>query len=143
MRLLLDTSVVAELGRSDGNAAVQATIRALDEDDLFVSVLTLGEIRQGMERLPPGDERRRLAAWLAELRGSFAARLLPVDAAVAETWGVLNARLRSAGRPVPTVDGLLAATALTHGLVIATRNVRDFEPTGIDLFDPWNDRLRG
>lgn len=102
MRLLLGSDVVSEFGKSNGDAAVQATIRAVDEDDLLVSVLTLGEIRQGMERLPPGDKRRRLVAWLAELRSGFATRLLPVDAAVAETWGVLNARLRSAGRPVPT-----------------------------------------
>lgn len=143
MRLLLDTNVLSELAKPGSDAAVSAAIRAVDEDDLFVSVLTLGEIRQGMEQLPAGAKRRRLAIWLAELRTGYADRLLPVDAAVGETWGILDARLRGVGRPVPTLDGLLAATALTHGLAIATRNVRDFEPTGADVFDPWNDPLPG
>jgi predicted nucleic acid-binding protein len=139
LRLLLDTNVLSELGRANGSAAVKAAVRAVDEEDLFVSVLTLGEIRQGIEQLPDGARRRRLAAWLAELRGTYADRLLPVDAAVSEAWGALNARLRTIGRPIPAVDGLLAATALTHGLVIATRNVRHFETSGVRLLDPWSE----
>lgn len=138
MRLLLDTNVVSELGRSGGSAAVKAAIRAVDEADLFVSVLTLGEIRQGIEQLPEGSERRMwLAAWLSELRQNYADRVLSIDAAVCEVWGTMNAHLRKVGRPVPAVDGLLAATALTHGLTIATRNVHDLAATGAALFDPW------
>jgi predicted nucleic acid-binding protein len=141
LRLLLDTNVLSEIRRPDGNAAVKAALSAADEVGLFVSVLTLGEIRQGIELLPQGAKRRALAAWLGELRDRYADRVLAIDAVVTDAWGVLNARLRRAGCPVPAVDGLLAATALTHGLAIATRNVRDFEGTGVDLFDPWNDSL--
>lgn len=142
--MLLDTNVVSELGRAGGSVAVKAAIRAVDETDLFVSVLTLGEIRQGIEQLPEASERRmRLAAWLSELRRTYADRVLPIDSAVCEVWGAMNARLRKVGRPVPAVDSLLAATALTHGLTIATRNLQDFAATGVGLFDPWNSGRAG
>lgn len=139
MRLLLDTNVLSELGRADGDGRVKAAIRAVDEDGLFVSVLTLGEVRQGIAKLPEGSRQAlRLMAWLAELRDAYADRLLAIDAAVSEAWGAMNGRLMRIGRQVPAIDGLLAATALTHGLTVATRNVRDFTATGVDVLDPWN-----
>ncbi len=102
--------------------------------------MVLGEIRQGLDQLPEGSrDRGRLAAWLGKLRDQFAERVIPIDAEIAETWGAMNDRLRRTGRSVAAVDGLLAATALVHGLTVTTRNVRHFEPTGVAVFDPWND----
>ncbi len=102
---------------------------------LFLSVLTLGEIRKGIELLPDDDRRLKLSDWLeVELPAFFAGRILAVDAAVADRWGRLHAGAR---RAMPAVDGLLAATALTHGLRLVTRNARDFAYTGLDVIDPW------
>lgn len=102
---------------------------------LYLSVLTLGELRKGIEALPESARKRRLADWLdVELPGFFAGRVLPIDARVADRWGHL---LAQAGRPVPAIDSLLAATALTHGLTLVTHNLRDFQYPGLAVIDPW------
>jgi hypothetical protein len=102
---------------------------------LHMSVLSLGEIRRGIERLAPGARREKLRLWLeAELPGWFEDRVLSIDAAVADRWGRL---LVAAGRPVPAVDSLLAATALYHELRFVTRNKADFAFPGLDVVDPW------
>ena len=140
MRLLLDINVVSELRRPDGSDRVKAALQPFDDEAPFLSVMVLGEIRQGLDQLPEGSrDRGRLAAWLGKLRDQFAERVIPIDAEIAETWGAMNDRLRRTGRSVAAVDGLLAATALVHGLTVTTRNVRHFEPTGVAVFDPWND----
>ncbi len=109
---------------------------ATPEEALYVSALTLGEIRKGIEKLPGRLRRARIAAWLEiELPGWFEERALPVDAGVADEWGRLLARL---SRPIPAIDGLLAATALRHRLVLVTRNNADFVSTGVDLLNPWH-----
>ncbi|MFO1067950.1 MAG: type II toxin-antitoxin system VapC family toxin [Geminicoccaceae bacterium] len=138
---MLDTNVLSEARRSGGSERVRRLLRQVGDAGLFISVLTLGEIRSGIERLPENDKRRALTHWLAELRERYASRILVVDADVADRWGSLAADLAQRGRPLPAVDLLLAATALTHGLAIATRNVRDFAATGVDLVDPWTDEL--
>jgi predicted nucleic acid-binding protein len=103
---------------------------------LHLSVLSLGEIRQGVERLEPGTRKEKLRLWLEQdLPGWFEARLLPVDAAVADRWGRLLAEAR---RSCPAVDSLLAATALVHGLRLVTRNAGDFAFPGLEIVDPWN-----
>jgi toxin FitB len=103
---------------------------------LYLSVLTLGEIRKGVELRPPDARRVALQEWLGtELPRFFRGRILGIDAATAERWGRVTAL---AGRPVPTVDGLLAATALQHDLVLVTRNVRDFAGLGVRLLNPWD-----
>ena len=102
---------------------------------LYLSVLTLGELRKGIEGLPEGDRKRRLLDWLeVELPAYFAGRILPVDATVADRWGRL---LAQAGRLVPAIDSLLAATALVHGLTLVTRNLRDFPHPELLVLDPW------
>lgn len=104
---------------------------------LFISVLTLVEIRKGIEVLADGERRLRLLDWLeVEVPAFFASRILPVDALVADRWGRLQA---AAGRPVPAVDSLLAATALHHGLRLVTRNARDFAYPELEVINPWSD----
>lgn len=107
----------------------------VDRDALYLSILTLGEACKGIARLRVRDPRgaEDIRRWLDDLRRLFADRLLPVDAAVAERWG----ELAGAGRTVAVVDGLLAATALVHGLSLVTRNVADVEGTGVPVVDPW------
>jgi predicted nucleic acid-binding protein len=104
---------------------------------LYLSVLTLGEIRKGVELRPVDARKAALQEWSdIQLPRFFRGRVLGIDAATAERWGRVTA---SAGRPVPSVDGLLAATALQHDLVLVTRNVRDFAGLGVGLLNPWDD----
>ena len=135
---LLDTNFVSEMVQMQPSARVVAWSDSADEELLFLSVLTLGEIRQGLASLPPSRKRTRLEAWLeVELRTRFAGRILPVDDAIADRWGYLSAEARRTGRPVPVVDVLLAATALEHNLTMVTRNVRDFSRLGVPVLNPW------
>jgi predicted nucleic acid-binding protein len=108
------------------------------EETLYLSVLTLGEIRKGIARLPTGPKRKRLDHWLQhDLRERFTGRILEIDAEIADLWGRLQAQAETHGRPLPTLDSLLAATALTRGLSLVTRNTPDFSFAGVELLDPW------
>jgi predicted nucleic acid-binding protein len=131
---LLDTNVVSELRKATPAATVASWFEAVAADELYLSVLVVGEIRQGIERLRSRDVRQVqvFETWLAALKRDFADRILPVTAAVAEAWGRLNAP-----KPLPAVDGLLAATALAHGLTLVTREAERLTPTGIPLLNPW------
>ena len=122
--------------RAGRDARVAAWAETSDRRTWHLSVLTLGEIRKGIEKLRPRDAKRAAAfdSWLEALRTEFADRLVEVDAEVAEEWGRLNA-----GDPRPTVDSLIAASARVHGMTVATRNVADFEPLGVSLVNPWAD----
>ena len=136
MSYLLDTNVLSELARPRPNARVIGWFRDVPDEALHVSVLTLGEIRAGAERLAPGDRRERLRLWVeTELPAWFEDRVLPVDRHVADRWGRLLAEVR---RSVPAVDALLAATALHHRLRLVTRNAGDFELPGLHVVDPWS-----
>ena len=136
---LLDTNVVSELMRPRPSPRVIAWVEATPETLLYLSVLTIGEVRKGIELLGDSDPRRgRLQTWLdRDVRLRFAGRLLAFDDAVAERWGQLEARAKRARRTVPTVDAQLAATALHHGLTFATRNTIDVAPLGVPVFNPW------
>ncbi len=139
MRVLLDTCVVSELRRHNGNPVVREAVMAIPDDDLYLSVLTIGEIVKGVARLPSGGKRRALESWIQELQTVFADRLLPVDAMVSTIWGEITARAGQQGVVVPAVDGLIAATALRHGLHLMTRNVVGFAATGVLLINPWQE----
>lgn len=139
MRVLLDTCVVSELRRRNGNPAVREAVMAIPDNDLYLSVLTIGEIAKGVALLPSGEKRRALESWIQELQTVFADRLLPVDATVSTIWGEITARAGQQGVVVPAVDGLIAATALRHGLHLMTRNVADFAATGVLLINPWQE----
>ncbi|KLL11346.1 MULTISPECIES: type II toxin-antitoxin system VapC family toxin [Protofrankia] len=140
MNVLLDTNVLSERARPRPDPALVRWIDELDEDRAFISVLSLAEIRRGIERLSAGNRRTHLAAWLdADLVPRFADRILTVDIPIADAWGMLMADGDRNGRPVPVIDGFLAATATAHDLALATRNTRDFAHLGIPLINPWND----
>ncbi len=138
MNYLVDTNVISELARSAPAPEVVAWFGKVEDDALHLSVLTLGELRRGVEKLPSGKRKEKLRDWLEqELPDWFGERLLPVDADVADTWGHLQAR---SGKTLPGVGSLLAATALHHRLCMVTRNVRDFQVAGLDVVDPWSDQ---
>lgn len=135
---LLDTNVLSELVKPQANAKVLAWLEASDEQLFRVSVLTLGEIRKGIASLPSSSRRNALESWLSyDLILRFAGRILNVDQEVADRWGRIEAKARIENRPIPTIDGLLAATALQYNLTLVTRNTRDVEPTGVPFFNPW------
>jgi predicted nucleic acid-binding protein len=135
--VLIDTCVVSELIKPKPDARVLAWFAALPEREIFVSVLTLGELSRGIARLAPGRKRNRLEVWRAAFETAHAARLLAITPAIARRWGMVSGELLRKGRPTAMADGLIAATALELGYPIATRNVADFEPFGVSLIDPW------
>lgn len=135
MSYLIDTNVISELVRAKPDAAVLDWFANTPDEALFLSVLTLGEIRKGVEKLADLHRREKLRVWLEhDLRDWFGPRILPVGPDVADHWGRL---LAQAGRPVPAIDSLLAATALHHDLRLVTRNIRDFAYAGLDVINPW------
>ena len=132
---LLDTNVVSEIRKGEHcQTRVAAWFDRVGDADLFISVLTVGEIRKGIESVRPRDLRRaeRLERWLAELERFYAERILPVDARVADAWGRICAR-----RSVPTVDSLLAATAMVHDMTLVTRNTSDVDGLGASVLNPF------
>lgn len=138
MTYLLDTNIVSEWVKPQPHPQVVAWLQEVDEQQVFLSVASLAEIRRGVELLPPGKRRDRLAAWLAgELPARFEGRVLDIDSQVAEAWGRVMAQAQKTGRHVGAMDAFFAATALVHRLTLATRNVRDFEDIGISLVNPW------
>ena len=140
--ILLDTCVISELAKPVPDPAVLAWIEALSDDGIRLSVLTLGEIKKGADLLEAGPRKARVGAWLDELRTTFADRILPVDEEVALRWGAISASGRRSGRVRPPIDSLLAATAMCHQLKLATRNVADFEGTGVSIVNPWDEPER-
>ena len=135
MSYLLDTNVISETIRRQQDTLVIRWLEQVPAEALFVSALTLGEIRKGIERLPDKKRREKLRLWLEhELPAWFEGRVLPIDLAVADRWGRLLAEV---GRPAPTIDSLLAATAVHYELRLVTRNSRDFDYPGLEVINPW------
>jgi tRNA(fMet)-specific endonuclease VapC len=135
---LLDTHVISEFTRAKPAPTVIAWLQAHERDDLFLSVITIGEIRQGITRLPPSAKREGLTSWLNDtLLPAYAERLLPIDSETMLQWGSLTGRLLNEGRRMPVMDALLAATAVQYDLPLVTRNVRDFSTAGVELVNPW------
>lgn len=138
MSFLLDTNVVSEWVKPHPNPGVVAWLAEVDEDRVFLSVVTLTELRYGIERLPPGQRRKRLQEWLEEdLPLRFEGRILAIDGAVADACGKLVARSESLGRRMEVLDAYVAATAEVHRLTVVTRNTSDFQAAVQDLLNPW------
>ena len=135
---LLDTNVVSELIKPRPEARVAAWIEATEESLFRLSVLTLGEIRKGIDSLPDRSRRSALESWLShDVLVRFAHRILDVDQDVADRWGQIAAKAAAAKRQLPMIDGLLAATALHHNLTLVTRNTKDVSLTGVPAINPW------
>jgi predicted nucleic acid-binding protein len=136
---LLDTCIISELVKPKPESKVIAWVKATDEELLFLSVLTLGEIRKGIALLKDPGRKVKLEAWLVgALPVRFANRILPIDKSISERWGVLTAQAKvDKNHNLPVIDGLLAATAQHHNLTYVTRNTNDIIGTGIPVFNPW------
>jgi len=134
---LIDTNIVSEWVKPRPDAGIVSWLDEVDEDRVFLSVVSLAEIRFGVERLAPGRRRDRLDRWLRdELSERFEGRIVPVDEQVADACGRLLARARRTGRGLGAMDALIAATCLACDLVLATRNLGDFDELGVELFAP-------
>jgi predicted nucleic acid-binding protein len=135
---LLDTNVVSEWVKPRPDPRVVAWLSTANEDDVYLSVCTLAELRFGIACLPAGKRRNLLDNWLREeLVARFDGRVVPIDPAIADAWGVLHARARATGRSVDTMDGLIAATAHVHRMTVVTRDVSAFTAAGLSPFNPW------
>ncbi len=134
MSFLLDTNVVSEVRRAQPNRGLARWLNSVTGIDLYISVMVVGEIRQGIERLRPRDPSQAAVyeAWLAVLQRDYRDRVLPITAAISEEWGRL-----SASHPCPVVDGIMAATARVHDLTFVTRNIADVARTGVRLLNPF------
>jgi toxin FitB len=138
MRFLLDTCVISETVKPRPDKRVQRWMRQREEASWYLSVLTLGEIRRGVLQMPESKRKTFLREWIDRvLPRDFEGRILPVTEEVAQTWGQIQAAAHSEGKLMPAVDSLIAATALTHNLVMVTRNVQDMEASGIEIINPW------
>jgi len=135
---LLDTNCISEIVRIRPEPRVLAWIGDADENLLYLSVLTFGEIRKGVAMLPQGKRRSGLETWLeVELQARFSGRILPIDEPVADRWGLLAANAKAKGKALSLIDGLLAATAIHHNLTVVSRNVNDFAPAQVPVVNPW------
>ncbi|MBI2755944.1 MAG: type II toxin-antitoxin system VapC family toxin [Chloroflexi bacterium] len=138
MSFLLDTNVVSEWTRPQPDRGVVEWLASIDEDRTFLSVVTLAELRFGIERLAAGRRRASLQAWLdQDLAARFTGRVLGVDETVAQAWGSILARALADGHTISSLDGFIAATAQTADLTLVTRNVRDFLGAGVTVYNPW------
>jgi tRNA(fMet)-specific endonuclease VapC len=135
---LLDTNVISELTKLQPEPKVVSWFQATSEELLYLSVLTIGEIRKGIDSLPRSNKRALLESWLAnDLVLRFSGRILDVSLDIAERWGLISAQAKMAGAPLAVVDGLMAATALHHNLILVTRNIKDVQVAGINMLNPW------
>jgi toxin FitB len=138
MNYLLDTCVISEVIRPSANKKVIEWLNAQEEFSLYLSVITLGELEKGIERLESGVKRSRIESWLRnDLVSRFEGRILPIESSVAMEWGQLQAKAERSGKPLPTLDCFIVATALVHDLKVVTRDVEDMQRTGVSILNPW------
>lgn len=138
MRYLLDTNVVSELIARQPNERVVRWVDGLDPGSTYLSVITIGEISKGIQKLPDSRRKNTIREWLSEdLLLRFEGRILPIDAALVLAWGELTAQAEARGRTVPAMDSLISALALHHNLILGTRNEDDFRHTGVRIANPW------
>ncbi len=138
MKYLLDTCVISELIKQEPNQKVVQWISNIEEARLFISVLTIGELHKGIEKLPENRKKSTLHKWLTyDLKKRFKNRIIDFDIQTATTWGKVQAKSELLGKTLPAIDGLIAATGLFHDLVVVTRNIKDMKVSGVDLLNPW------
>ena len=138
MNYLLDTCVLSEITRRKPETKIIRWMDSIDEEMLFLSVITIGEIQRGIERLPESHRKMELLVWMnSDLVKRFGQRILPLDTQTMFLWESLTARMEGSGQPMPVMDSLIVATAMQHNLIVATRNVADYLPCGVQLINPW------
>ena len=138
MNYLLDTCVISELVAKRPNQKVVGWIDSIEEARLYLSVITIGEIRKGIEKLPDSQRKTTLGEWLNEqLLVRFAGRIVPIDSGAMLRWGQLTGSLERAGKMMPAIDSLIAAIALHGDFILVTRNEDDFKHAGVPIFNPW------
>lgn len=137
MKYLLDTCFVSELTKPEPNRGVTEWLQTANTEDLYLSVISIGEIKKGIHKLPVSKKKQRLLLWLETLMADYQERILGVDLAVMENWSVMIAAAEKSGQPVASMDSLIAATAYTHHLTLITRNESDFVACDIALINPW------
>lgn len=138
MKYLLDTCVLSEFVKPKPEKRVIEWLNEQDQDDLYISAVTVGELQQGISRLPASNRRTLLEKWLeSDLLPQFEGRTFPLDTNTFQMWGKLIARLQDAGTPMAVMDALIAATALQHRLTLVTRNTAHFQHAQLSLLDPW------
>lgn len=137
MSFLIDTNIFSETAKREPAPGVITWLRD-HEAELYVSTITIGEIRRGIERLPDGNRKTRLQAWLQALSKSMQGRILSFNTSTAHVWGQLKAKWESTGVMIPSLDSQIAATATRHGLVVVTRNISDFARSGVKTLNPFD-----
>jgi len=138
MKYLLDTCIISEVVRSNPNQNVTNWLQSQDEQNLYLSVLTFGEIKKGIEKMAAGEKKSKLELWLEnDLKQRFKGRILSVDMNTCNQWGVAQAQAESVGKPLPSIDGLIAACALANNCIVVTRNTKDMQQGGVELINPW------
>lgn len=139
MKYLLDTCVISELVKPSPNANVINWINNTPDERLYLSVITIGEIRKGLTKLPDSKKKDLLENWLNSLLEDYDNRIYSVNMTVAENWGIIQGKAEKKGAPMASIDSLIAATAYTHNLVLITRNERDFEASNLSIHNPWEE----
>jgi predicted nucleic acid-binding protein len=138
VRFLLDTCVISELVKPAPDEKVVSWISSCPEEAVFLSVITVGEIQKGISRLPDSGKKDRLQRWLdIDLAARFENRIVPIGQKIIRMWGCILATSESSGRPIPAVDGLIAATGLAYDMTVVTRNVTDLHVEGLAIYNPW------
>ncbi len=140
MKYLLDTCVISEAIKPKPNKKVVAWLKKQDEESLYLSVLTFGEIEKGIEKSVNGRRRNKLRLWVEEdLKQRFEGRILPIDMQVASKWGEMQGKSEAVGKPLPSIDGLIAVTGLVNNCVVVTRNISDMQQSSVELHNPWGE----
>jgi predicted nucleic acid-binding protein len=138
MNYLLDTCVISELIKNQPKLSVVEWISKIDETNLFISVLTIGEIHKGIEKSPTSKKKDKLHKWVnIDLKERFNNKIIDIDIHTATTWGKVQAKSELLGLALPAIDGLIASTGMAHDLIVVTRNTKDMEKSGVTLLDPW------
>ncbi|MEI6056636.1 MAG: type II toxin-antitoxin system VapC family toxin [Lentisphaerota bacterium] len=137
MKYLIDTCVISELIKPMPDANVEKWFYSKKEESLHISVLTFGELKKGISKLTDSKKKNSLIEWLAEIENRFIERTLDVNKEVAESWGLIQGLLEKKGEPMPTIDALIACTAITNSMAVVTRNTKDMARSGVELINPW------
>lgn len=137
MNYLLDTCVLSELVKPNPNDKVIDWLDDTPDDRLFLSVITIGEIRKGLTKLPESKKKKSLTNWLNTLLEDYQSRIYDINLTVAENWGIIQGSAEKSGTPIASIDSLIAAVAYTYNLTLVTRNEKDFVPANIPIINPW------